>query len=79
MIQKVVEKVEKIEKNTNEILNLIPKKQPSSIVNCELKNHQIEGFTWLEANLKENCSCILADDMGLGKTLTTIVSLYIKF
>lgn len=73
-MEKVLERVEKLEKNTKEILELIPKKQPSQIVNCELKEHQLEGFTWLEANFKENCSSILADDMGLGKTLTTIVS-----
>ncbi|MDB4926640.1 SNF2-related protein [Mucilaginibacter sp.] len=35
-----------------------------------LKEHQIEGISWLQTLQKENfCGCLLADDMGLGKTL----------
>lgn len=35
-----------------------------------LKEHQIEGVSWLQSLRKGNYSgCLLADDMGLGKTL----------
>jgi SNF2 family DNA or RNA helicase len=35
-----------------------------------LKEHQIEGISWLQTLQKEKfCGCLLADDMGLGKTL----------
>lgn len=36
----------------------------------DLKEHQIEGISWLQTLQKEKlCGCLLADDMGLGKTL----------
>ncbi len=35
-----------------------------------LKEHQMEGISWLQSLQKANYSgCLLADDMGLGKTL----------
>jgi SNF2 family DNA or RNA helicase/HJR/Mrr/RecB family endonuclease len=35
-----------------------------------LKDHQVEGISWLQSLQKGNYSgCLLADDMGLGKTL----------
>lgn len=35
-----------------------------------LKEHQMEGISWLQTIHKHNLSgCLLADDMGLGKTL----------
>lgn len=39
----------------------------SSII---LKEHQIDGISWLQSLFKRNLQgCLLADDMGLGKTL----------
>ncbi len=35
-----------------------------------LKNHQIEGISWLQSLYSDGLNgCLLADDMGLGKTL----------
>lgn len=35
-----------------------------------LKEHQVEGISWLQTLQKKNLyGCLLADDMGLGKTL----------
>lgn len=52
----------KIEHTFSKIDNLI-----SSI---DLKEHQIEGISWLQTLQKQNLrGCLLADDMGLGKTL----------
>lgn len=46
----------------SKIKNLVP--------SIKLKDHQIEGISWLQTlQNKKFCGCLLADDMGLGKTL----------
>ncbi len=39
---------------------------------AELRDYQIEGFTWLARLSKWGVGACLADDMGLGKTLQTL-------
>ena len=54
--------IEKLEHRFQKINNLNK--------NISLKNHQIEGVSWLQSMFKKQSSgCLLADDMGLGKTL----------
>ena len=46
----------------SEIKNLVP--------NISLRNHQIEGVSWLQTLNRQGLSgCLLADDMGVGKTV----------
>jgi len=56
------EQLSSINHSFSKIKNLVPL--------IDLKEHQIEGISWLQTLQKENlCGCLLADDMGLGKTL----------
>jgi SNF2 family DNA or RNA helicase len=84
VMNKLLQATEGIEKEKNSIIDAYGKfAQPREIINCELKQHQREGFHWIRASHDQKCSCILADgiyilikftlDMGLGKTLQTIV------
>jgi len=57
-----IEQLSNINHSFSKIKNLSPF--------IDLKEHQIEGISWLQTLQKENFSgCLLADDMGLGKTL----------
>jgi len=47
-------------------------RQPSLIINCEMRNYQIEGLDWLSQLVRNEMNGILADEMGLGKTLQSI-------
>lgn len=56
------EQLSSINHSFSKIKNLVPF--------IGLKEHQIEGISWLQTLQKEKfCGCLLADDMGLGKTL----------
>jgi superfamily II DNA or RNA helicase len=44
-----------------------------STLRAELRDYQVEGFTWLSRLAHMGIGACLADDMGLGKTLQTIV------
>ena len=44
-------------------------------LNVELRDYQIEGFSWLKILSSYHLGGILADDMGLGKTLEIITLL----
>ncbi len=46
--------------------------QPSIIVNCTMRDYQLEGLNWMIRLYQNGVSGILADEMGLGKTLQTI-------
>jgi SWI/SNF-related matrix-associated actin-dependent regulator of chromatin subfamily A member 5 len=48
---------------------------PYFIQGGELREHQLEGISWLRALHKQGCPGILGDEMGLGKTLQTITFL----
>ena len=50
-------------------------KQPSNIINGQLKNYQLTGLNWLISLYELGLSGILADEMGLGKTIQTIAML----
>ncbi len=42
-------------------------------LSCTLKNHQIQGISWIQGQYKAGSTgCILADDMGLGKTIQVL-------
>jgi superfamily II DNA or RNA helicase len=43
-----------------------------STLQAELRDYQIEGFTWLSRLAHWGAGACLADDMGLGKTVQTI-------
>ena len=47
-------------------------KQPSNMINGELKKYQLKGIEWLVSLFNNNLNGILADEMGLGKTIQTI-------
>eukprot|EP01128_Nolandella_sp_AFSM9_P007288 TRINITY_DN3948_c0_g1_i1.p1 TRINITY_DN3948_c0_g1~~TRINITY_DN3948_c0_g1_i1.p1 ORF type:complete len:811 (-),score=128.48 TRINITY_DN3948_c0_g1_i1:318-2750(-) len=47
-------------------------KQPSLLVNGQLKTYQIVGVHWLIQLFDNGANGILADEMGLGKTVQTI-------
>jgi len=54
-------------------------RQPSLIVNCVMRDYQLEGLNWMIRLYESGVSGILADEMGLGKTLQTISMLaYLK-
>lgn len=40
--------------------------QPASIVNCKLRDYQLEGLNWLIHQYHRRINCILGDEMGLG-------------
>ena len=46
--------------------------QPELIVNCEMRNYQLEGLDWMSQLVQNKMNGILADEMGLGKTLQSI-------
>ncbi len=46
-------------------------KLPSTL-QAELRDYQVEGFTWMSRLSKWGVGACLADDMGLGKTLQTL-------
>jgi len=49
---------------------------PRSIKEGVLKDHQLEGFAWLQRIFRrQRRGCLLADDMGLGKTLQVLTFL----
>ena len=54
----------------NEYVHL--EKQPSNLVNGQLKEYQLEALNWLIHIHNLNVNGILADEMGLGKTIQTI-------
>ncbi len=45
-------------------------KQPSIIVNGELRHYQLEGLNWLVRLYENKINGILADEMGLGEKLS---------
>ncbi len=47
-------------------------KQPSCIINGQLKDYQMQGLNWLVSLYELGLSGILADEMGLGKTIQCI-------
>lgn len=46
--------------------------QPSTLVNCTLRDYQLDGISWMVDRYDKAINVILADEMGLGKTLQTI-------
>lgn len=46
--------------------------QPKSVVNVQMKPHQLRGLNWMVNLFKNGLNGILADEMGLGKTLQAI-------
>jgi hypothetical protein len=58
------------EEATGREASLGPLVVPASLRREVVKNHQLQGLRWLEANYRQGRhGCLLADDMGLGKTL----------
>ncbi|AEM78248.1 LOW QUALITY PROTEIN: SNF2-related protein [Thermoanaerobacter wiegelii Rt8.B1] len=52
---------------------------PMYLKNCQLYEHQKEGFLWFKGLYENHMGGLLADDMGLGKTLQIISFLcYLK-
>jgi SWI/SNF-related matrix-associated actin-dependent regulator of chromatin subfamily A member 5 len=47
-------------------------KQPTTIVNCIMRQYQLEGLNWLIQQYDQRINSILGDEMGLGKTLQSI-------
>ncbi|MBC7515773.1 MAG: DEAD/DEAH box helicase, partial [Alkalinema sp. FL-bin-369] len=45
---------------------------------AELRDYQVEGFTWLARLAKWGVGACLADDMGLGKTLQTLALMLVR-
>jgi superfamily II DNA or RNA helicase len=50
----------------------IPKAEPPTMIQAQLRPYQLEGFQWLAFLWEHQLGGILADDMGLGKTLQTL-------
>lgn len=48
---------------------------PRSLKKGVLKDHQLDGFAWLQRVFHHHRGCLLADDMGLGKTLQVLALL----
>eukprot|EP00917_Polyrhabdina_sp_WS-2016_P024662 GHVP01053255.1.p1 GENE.GHVP01053255.1~~GHVP01053255.1.p1 ORF type:complete len:898 (+),score=190.49 GHVP01053255.1:3-2696(+) len=46
--------------------------QTPSILDCQLKNYQLKGLSWLAGLYERGINGILADEMGLGKTVQAI-------
>lgn len=42
------------------------------MLNCQLKEYQLKGLTWLVSLYEQGINGILADEMGLGKTVQSI-------
>lgn len=51
-----------------------PEEKPVEI-DAEMRNYQLEGYSWLYRLYKNGFGGCLADDMGLGKTLQTLTCL----
>ncbi|WP_313055813.1 DEAD/DEAH box helicase [Pseudomonas lopnurensis] len=49
-----------------------------STLQAELRDYQIEGFTWLARLAQWGVGACLADDMGLGKTVQTLALLLLR-
>lgn len=43
----------------------------------ELRNYQLEGFSWIRFMQQNRFGALLADDMGLGKTIQTLAQLQV--
>jgi SNF2 family DNA or RNA helicase len=43
----------------------------------ELRNYQLEGFSWIRFMHQNRFGALLADDMGLGKTIQTLAQLQV--
>lgn len=65
------EAVEKIPVKEGDDRVITPVRQPS-ILNCQMKDYQLRGLSWLVSLYDQGINGILADEMGLGKTLQTI-------
>ncbi|SMF28954.1 DEAD/DEAH box helicase [Pseudogulbenkiania subflava] len=48
---------------------------PPSTLQAELRDYQLEGYTWLSRLARWGVGACLADDMGLGKTVQTLALL----
>lgn len=46
--------------------------QPSSLHDCVMHEHQIQGMSWLIHHFEHHVNAFLADEVGLGKTLQVI-------
>jgi hypothetical protein len=53
----------------------IPLLDPPSGLNCDMRQYQVEGYSWMQWLQSENLGGCLADDMGLGKTIQTLALL----
>jgi len=53
----------------------IPELQTPSGLNCEMRQYQVEGLSWLHWLQSSKLGGCLADDMGLGKTIQTLALL----
>ncbi len=64
-------------KNIKQLLN--SEKEPTEAlpagVNAELRNYQLQGYSWMYRLYKNSFGGCMADDMGLGKTLQTLTLL----
>ena len=49
--------------------------EPSSTLQAELRDYQLEGFRWLSRLAHWQAGACLADDMGLGKTVQAIAAM----
>jgi SNF2 family DNA or RNA helicase len=45
--------------------------------NGELRNYQLEGYSWIRFMQQNRFGALLADDMGLGKTIQTLAQLQV--
>jgi SNF2 family DNA or RNA helicase len=45
--------------------------------NGELRNYQMEGYSWIRFMQQNRFGALLADDMGLGKTIQTLAQLQV--
>jgi SNF2 family DNA or RNA helicase len=53
----------------------IPVLEAPEGLNCEMREYQLEGLSWLHWLQSANLGGCLADDMGLGKTIQTLALL----
>lgn len=53
---------------------------PNELINCELRDYQVEGINYILSLMELNYGAILADEMGLGKTIQAlaVANYYIK-
>lgn len=40
--------------------------QPKTVVNCVMRQYQLEGLNWLIRQYEQRINCVLGDEMGLG-------------